>query len=127
MHEYSLAQEMASLITRALKGPRELARVTVVIGPLSGVSPESLAFCFPEVASEWGLGHPELAVRKTSAEMICSQCAHGWESDDFTAGCPACGSWERRIVSGREFFVETVEYDQEDSDEDIVTCHEPER
>lgn len=121
MHEYSLAQDMAEIIVSALGGPRLLASVTVVIGPLSGVSGESLSFCFAEVASRRGLGRPELVVRKTMAEMLCSQCGHPWRSDDFSPGCPACGSWDRRIVSGREFFVESVELFGEDADEDQVT------
>lgn len=121
MHEYSLAQEMADVIIAVLGGPRRLSTVTVVIGPLSGVSGESLSFSFTEAASTRGLGNPDLVVRKTEAEMRCSQCGHVWHSDDFAPGCPACGSWDRRIVSGREFFVESVELDEEDSYEDHIT------
>lgn len=127
MHEYSLAQEMAEVIIAALHGPRRLSTVTLVIGPLSGVSPDSLSFCFTDVASTRGLGNPELVVRKTEAEMRCSNCGHGWQSDDFAPGCPACGSWDRRIISGREFFVESVEFEEEDADEDIITGNGPER
>jgi hydrogenase nickel incorporation protein HypA/HybF len=127
MHEYSLAQDMAEVIISALGGARRLAAVTVVMGPLSGVSWESLSFCFTEIASTKGLGSPELVVRKTVAEMRCSQCGHVWHSDDFEPGCPACGSWDRRIVSGREFFVESVEFDGEDADEDHITSDGPKR
>jgi len=126
MHEYSLAQDMAEVIISALGGPMTLSTVTVVIGPLSGVSGESLAFCFTEIASARGLGRPELVVRKTRAEMRCTRCGHVWHSDDFSPGCPACGSWDRRIVSGREFFVESVELDGEDADEDQVTSDDEE-
>ncbi|MFO7626203.1 MAG: hydrogenase maturation nickel metallochaperone HypA [Candidatus Fermentibacteraceae bacterium] len=121
MHEYSLAQDMAEVIVSVLGGARRLSTVTVVMGPLSGVSAESLSFCFTEIASAKGLGSPELVVRKTVAEMLCSRCGHAWHSDDFSPGCPACGSWDRRIVSGREFFVESVEFDEEDADEDHIT------
>lgn len=120
MHEYSLAQDMAEVIVSALGRPRMLESVTVVVGPLSGVSGESLTFCFTEVASRRGLGTPRLVVRKTLARMLCLKCGHEWRGDDFSPGCPACGSWERRIVSGREFFVESVEFDGEDSNEDQV-------
>ncbi len=127
MHEYSLAQDMAEVIISVLGGPRRLSTVTVVMGPLSGVSWESLSFCFTEIASVRGLGSPELVVRKTGAEMRCLHCGHAWHGSDFEPGCPACGSWDRRIVSGREFFVESVEFDGEDADEDNVTSDGPER
>ena len=119
MHELSLAEDMLGIIKSTLKKTRPITRVTVVLGPLSGVSPESLAFCFTETAKLRGFGSPELEIRTTRAGMKCTDCGNEWESADFTPGCPQCGSWNREILSGREFYMESIEL--EDADEDQNT------
>ncbi len=122
MHEFSLAEEMTAAIADTLGGPVKLSSVTVVIGPLSGVSPESLAFCFSAVAGMKGFGRPELVIRNTEAKMHCRDCGSEWFSRDFTTGCPDCGSWNRNIMSGREFYVESVDLPEEGADEDKCAC-----
>lgn len=119
MHELSLAHDMLHIIRNELGRTTPIARVTVVIGPLSGVSPDSLEFCFTEMAGLEGFGSPEMEVRATRAKMRCADCGHGWESRDFTPGCPICGSWNREILTGREFYIESIEL--EDADEDQKT------
>jgi hydrogenase nickel incorporation protein HypA/HybF len=113
MHELSIARDITGIITRALGRPRRLDRVNVTIGPLSGISPESLRFCFTEVARSQGLGEPELCISETSASLVCLDCCREYSTDDFYDGCPDCGSMMRRIVTGREFTVDSVELDDE--------------
>jgi hydrogenase nickel incorporation protein HypA/HybF len=117
VHELSLAEEMVRIIRKTVGGSGELRTVTVVMGPLSGVSPESLSFCFTEVARMKGMGSPGLVVRETDAAFRCLSCGFRWRGRNFTPGCPACGSWEREIESGREFYIESVELNGENEDE----------
>src|SRR5271166_2592465 len=53
MHELSIASNIVELVAQAAAG-RRVRRVTLEMGQLSGVSPDALAFCFPEVASGHG-------------------------------------------------------------------------
>jgi len=50
MHEMSLAMDMTRIIGEALGRKAPLERVNITVGPLSGISPESLRFCFTEIA-----------------------------------------------------------------------------
>lgn len=118
MHEFSIAESMLDLIESALHGARPLDRVDVTIGPLSGISPEALSFCFSEIARSRGFGEPELAIRRVDARLICTDCGREYETSDFYCFCPACGSMNRRILSGREFTVESVEFEEDDEEED---------
>jgi hydrogenase nickel incorporation protein HypA/HybF len=111
MHELSIARDITGIIIRVLGGPRRLDRVNVTIGPLSGISPASLRFCFEEVARAEGLGEPELRVSESSASLVCLNCGRAYSTDDFYDGCPDCGSMMRRIVTGTEFTVDSVELD----------------
>jgi hydrogenase nickel incorporation protein HypA/HybF len=53
MHELSLARNIMTIIGEHLPEGREaeLRSVRVRVGPLAGVSPESLRFCFDALAS----------------------------------------------------------------------------
>lgn len=112
MHEMSLAQDMTRIIENALGRKAHLERVNVTIGPLSGISPESLRFCFTEIAKMQGFGEPELVINNTEAKMVCLECQTEYEAADLYQGCPKCGSISRRILSGRELSVDSVELDE---------------
>ncbi len=109
MHERSIAAEMLALIERALGARRRLSKVTVAIGPLSGVSPESLSFCFSPIAAEAGFGNPQLVFRRLGVRVRCSSCGGIEEILEPGAPCCCCGSSERSILSGMECTVESVE------------------
>jgi hydrogenase nickel incorporation protein HypA/HybF len=115
LHELSIAEDMFRVIEKVLGRRRELAAVTLVLGPLSGVSGEALRFCFGEVASSRGFGRPELVIRKTKARIQCRGCGGEYEASDFYEGCPSCGSLDRNILSGRECMVESVEVEEEET------------
>ncbi len=112
MHELSLARDMTRIIANALGKRMPLDRVNITIGPLSGISSESLRFCFTEVAKMEGFGEPELVINLTEAKLICLECDTEYEAKDFYDGCPDCGSISRRILSGREFTVDSVEIEE---------------
>lgn len=112
MHELSLAHDMTRIIGSTLGRKVPLYRVNVTIGPLSGISPESLKFCFTEIAKMEGFGEPELVINRTEARLVCLDCNTEYDVKDFYQGCPDCGSISRRILSGREFTVDSVEIDE---------------
>jgi len=112
MHELSLAHDMTRIIGSALGRKVHLDRVNITVGPLSGISPESLRFCFTEIAKIEGFGEPELVINLTRAKLICLDCDTEYEAKDFYQGCPDCGSISRRILSGREFTVDSVELEE---------------
>lgn len=112
MHELSLARDMIMIISQTLGEVRPLDAVNITVGPLSGISPESLRFCFTEIARMEGFGEPELVITETEAKLVCIDCRCEYEAADFYQGCPSCGSIRRRILSGREFTVDSVEIEE---------------
>jgi len=62
MHELSIADSILDLIERQIGGAQALAHVDLCVGPLSGVSADSLEFCFTTVAKQRGFGEPILHI-----------------------------------------------------------------
>ena len=115
MHELSIAQEMCEIIQSSLGGSCSLESVAVTIGPLSGIMPEALDFCFASVTEEMGLGTPKLTVNRTRVEIKCKSCSEIYETDDLYDLCPKCGSFDRDILSGSEFTIDSVEIEEENN------------
>ncbi len=109
MHELSIAQEIFSIIEKTLGFKKELKSVSVTIGPLSGISPESLDFCFCEAADTIGFGSPKLIMNLLKAYVKCRECNYKYEAQDYYSFCPKCECFNKEILSGNEFTVDTVE------------------
>ncbi len=102
MHEVSIAQDILDLLEAEMGVPGLLSEVELEIGPLSGVHPEALDFCFPVVARERGFGSPTLRIHRVPVLLLCEACSERWSSDDVFDSCPRCGAHRRTVLSGDE-------------------------
>ncbi|MBD3419689.1 MAG: hypothetical protein GF398_06185 [Chitinivibrionales bacterium] len=109
MHELSIAQSICDIIIESLGEAQPLSKVHVTIGPLSGIAPEALDFCFSEVVDTRMLGKPELIMNKPRAHASCKSCGKTYAVQDMYAVCPDCGSFDRSLQTGFEFTVDSVE------------------
>lgn len=113
MHELAIAEHMFEIISKNIDGKKDLERVSITLGPLSGISAESLSFCFDEVAFTKGFGKPLLLINKTLANIRCRNCNIEYKTDDFYNICPNCSSVDKEILSGNEFTIDSVEVKQD--------------
>ena len=109
MHELSIACGILDVVEETLGRREPLTAVDLVLGPLSGVSAEALEFCFTEAAWQRGFGRPVLRIRPVEAVVECPECGTAYGATDLAACCPSCGGIFKRILSGRECSVESVE------------------
>mgnify|MGYP001019035590 CR=1 FL=1 len=103
MHELAVAQNIIAIIEAEEKkqGFKRVLSISLRIGELSGVIPECLLEFFP------------MAARGTAAEgaaLISVRCLScGAEGRPEKACCSVCGAENIKLISGREFFVESIE------------------
>jgi len=113
MHELSIAEGILSAIEQHIGGKKILTRITLSIGPLAGISADSLEFWFSEIAKTRGFGTPALEIIKTKAEALCAQCSETYDLSSFYTGCPKCESLERTVSSGYECVIDSIEMETE--------------
>ena len=109
MHEISIAQDMMRLAEDSLNGVFPLRRVVVTIGPLSGVDPDALDFCFEEIAQQMGFGRPELVINKVPARALCLKCNIEYPLEDVYTFCPKCNSFSRKLLCVQVFTLDSIE------------------
>ena len=90
---------------------RKVHRVTIEIGRLSGVMPEAIAFCFPEVAKQAGLDDAKLDIHEIDAVARCEQCGTEFSTPDMLTTCP-CGSLRLERLKGEELSVKSIEVEE---------------
>jgi hydrogenase nickel incorporation protein HypA/HybF len=111
MHELSVTESILDIVKRhaTLANAKRVKDIYLVIGQLSSIVDESVNFYWDIIAQDTLAEGASLHFRKIQAEFMCLECNRSFplQSDEFA--CPYCGSVKLKIVTGREFFVESID------------------
>ncbi len=107
MHELSIVCNIVELVREAAGG-RKVERVTLEIGALSGVLPEAIAFCFPEVARQTEIEGAILDIRQIEASARCDICGEDFKTPSLLTAC-SCGSRRFQRLQGEELRIKSIE------------------
>lgn len=114
MHEFSLAQNIADMITASAQenGITHIRKVSVVVGQWSAVMPEALQTSFQVIAGVSGpvLEGAAMDITLKEARARCLACQTEYPADEQGLICPACGA-AAQLVAGAEFYVDSYEGD----------------
>lgn len=106
MHELSITESLVSAILERVDG--RVQTVTLVIGRLSGLVPESVRFCFDICTQGTRLEGAALDIIELPGRARCLACDQEFELPDAIPLC-ACGSANLEIISGQELRIKHVE------------------
>ena len=108
MHEMSIASAVVATVEKHADG-RPTSTVTLRVGRLRQVVPESLEFYFGFASRGTVCDGARLELEVVPGRLACSGCDHEWELDEPAFRCPACASSDVRITAGNELEVESIE------------------
>ena len=113
MHEVSIIQNVIKIVTdKAIENKfTKVNKVSLKIGQLSGVLPESLNFAFKSCIIGTLLESSILVIEKVRAVANCKDCMQQFPIDHFNKLCPSCNKFSSSIISGYELYVNTIEGD----------------
>jgi hydrogenase nickel incorporation protein HypA/HybF len=114
MHEMAITENIIRIVREKLgdmpvKG--HTVTVTVVIGKLTAVIPETLKFCFNIMTKESEFSDIILVVREVSVHGRCRKCQDEFLIEEIRFNCPHCSGTEIDLTSGRELLLESIELD----------------
>jgi hydrogenase nickel incorporation protein HypA/HybF len=110
MHELAITCSIADLVTQAAQG-RKVRRINIEIGKLSGVMPDAVAFCFPEVVRGTLLEDANLAISEIVGRVRCQACGTEFQTADLLTIC-GCGSLQVERLAGEELNIKSIELDE---------------
>ncbi len=110
MHEMSIALSMMELVSEnaRMNGAKKISRINVVVGNRSGVSADSLRFCFDALKEDTIAGRAELSIEETTATARCAACDGDVVLGPYEFACPVCGG-PVAAKGGEELSVRSIE------------------
>ena len=111
MHELALSRAILETAVTHAQG-RHVRSVTVSVGALRQVVPDSLAFNFCVISRGTLCEDAELDMRLVPARLSC-ECGESWTLHEPVFVCPACGSGGVSVVDGEQLSVDFIEIEEE--------------
>jgi hydrogenase nickel incorporation protein HypA/HybF len=108
MHEMSITMSVVEICEGHAQG-RKVTDVVLEIGELSGVVPDSMAFCFEACTRGTLLEGARLKMELVPGIGSCPVCDQQAPVKSLFDSCPECGGFGLSIVSGQELRVKELE------------------
>lgn len=115
MHEFSIAEALATQILRHAPAGRRVREVEIRVGALRGLEPEAMKMCWEAVTHESALTGSVLVMDLLPWSLACPACGRVWESPVPFAEC-SCGETSPRPTAGDELDLVSMTVDEADDE-----------
>lgn len=111
MHEMAIIQNVLDISCRAARegDAKRITAIRIRMGDYCGVVPQILREYFAIAAAGTLADGAELDLQRIPVTMRCRTCRWQGEVDPHRVTCAVCGSADLQLLSGREFFVDSIE------------------
>lgn len=112
MHEIGIVRQILRTVEE-VAGENDIDHVDAVVvdcGELSLIVPEYLEEVFPAVTKGTVLEGSELIIEPVPGMARCIRCEEVFSVIEHRGYCPGCGSFDKEILTGREFRVREIMY-----------------
>jgi hydrogenase nickel incorporation protein HypA/HybF len=107
MHELGITQNIIAIVAEHAKD-RKVSKVTLQIGALSAIIPESIRFCFDVCAEGTPVEGAQLEIETIAGLGQCNSCGKELPLS-ILAGICSCGSRDITCIAGQELKVKDME------------------
>lgn len=111
MHELSITQSILNIALSSAEnaGAKKVKKIKITLGEMTGCVPQYIQGYF-DIVSEGTIAHKaELEFNRTPAVAKCSDCGKETKIIRFRFRCEHCNSPKLKIISGKEFLVESID------------------
>jgi hydrogenase nickel incorporation protein HypA/HybF len=111
MHELPVTQNILEIALRHAQesNAKRILSLNIVIGQLATIVDDSVQFYWDLIAEGTIAEGAKLIFCRTPTELLCQDCGRQYTPglEDFY--CPGCRSAHIKIISGQEFYLESIE------------------
>lgn len=116
MHEFSVTQSILDIALRHAEeaGATQITHISLVIGQLSSFVDDSIQFYWDMASAGTIAVGATLHFRRVPAQLRCKDCGQVYTLDGNDTTCAACGSVRIEVISGDEFYIESIDIETND-------------
>jgi hydrogenase nickel incorporation protein HypA/HybF len=113
LHELGITENILRIALEVAERAeaQRIRRIHLVIGELSSVGEESVKFYFGFVGKNTIAEGAELVFEKKPVQLRCRACHREFQPLSGQWTCPVCQAPGPEIVSGHEFYMDSIEVD----------------
>ncbi len=115
MHELAVTENILNIASQHARQANAV-RVTslqLVIGQLSSIVDDSVRFYWDIISAGTLCEGAQLRFERRPAVLTCLACGQTYTLQGELTDCPACHSARLKVVSGEEFYVDSIEIEAE--------------
>ncbi|MGE4484687.1 MAG: hydrogenase maturation nickel metallochaperone HypA [Oscillospiraceae bacterium] len=111
MHELAITQSILDIaVSEAEKrSVLKVLSIKIKLGEFSGIVPQLIQEYFNIVSRDTVAANAELIIEKVPVTIKCLVCGTQNKISRTLIKCPVCGSSDIKMLTGREFFVDSLE------------------
>ncbi|MCD8085871.1 MAG: hydrogenase maturation nickel metallochaperone HypA [Clostridiales bacterium] len=118
MHELPITQSICNLAVQEAErvGATKVCAIRIKMGEYTDYVPVIIQEYF-NVVSEGTLAEGAvLEIETVPAVLRCHACGGESPMERFRMKCPACGSRDVELITGKEFYIDSMEVETDDGD-----------
>lgn len=114
MHELAVTESILNIALKhaAAAGATRVTDIYITIGQLSSIVDDSVQFYWDTISEGTICTGARLHFDRIPARLSCRQCGNEFGIDLGLEPCSQCGSFDVKIISGEEFWVESLEVEK---------------
>ncbi len=115
MRELAATQSiLAKALLKAREGDiKQIKSLHLALGEISELNQTSIRKHWEELSQATPAERAQLYFRLIQAEVQCMACFAKYHPRNGEIHCPQCGSYGAKVLSGEEFYIESIELDNE--------------
>jgi hydrogenase nickel incorporation protein HypA/HybF len=110
---HALQSILAKALLKARESNRHVRSLHLALGEISELNQASIQKHWEELSKGTPAERAQLHFRSITAEVQCMACFQKYHPLDGQIHCPYCGSYGAKVLSGEEFYLESIEWDDE--------------
>ena len=113
MHEFALAQDIVETIsTKVTDDLEKVSHINIDVGVFSGVVVDSLDFGLKIILAEKKIPGVKINIVEVPTIARC-ECGKEYEIKEIFESCPKCHSFNRKLISGMDIVINSIELVEE--------------
>ncbi len=111
MHELAITESILRIaIDEAKKhGASKVLSIRIKVGEFSGVVPQLIQEYYNITSRNTAAEGAQLIIDRVPVTIKCLDCGEECITDRARIKCPECGSINIKMITGREFYVDSME------------------
>jgi hydrogenase nickel incorporation protein HypA/HybF len=104
---------LAKVLLKARESNQRIRSLQLALGEISELDQVSIRTHWEQISKGTPAERAQLRIRSIKAEVQCMACFMKYNPLDRKIHCPYCGSYGAKVISGEEFYLESIELDNE--------------